>query len=262
MRMRLLIGFWVLFVFSGCFGVSAPQPASAPGDTLGVSILFTAKPDIFPEHWLDSPISAKVERVKPEEEKRSKIAVAKAIGKYPTQVMKDNLKAVYVLRSLNFYNVGFGATYYSDKLYIADDGVAMGYTDRFIEQSFHHEFSSILFFNYKSDFSEEAWNYCNPAGFKYHDEATGGVEALKNNEDGTDFSSFYNAQGFIDQYAQSSMENDINELAQQLFSPDPGFWDMVDKYPQLKKKIRLLIGFYHKINPAFTFEYFKKFDTN
>ena len=261
MRIRILISFWVIYLLTGCYGIMTPQPGTAPGDTLGISISFSATPDIFPRHWLKAPINANVQRLEREEEKRSKAAVVKALVKYPQQVIQNNLRAVYVLRSLNFYNVGFGATYYENKLYLANDGLLMGYSDLFIEQSFHHEFSSILYFNYKKDFNEWAWKQCNPTGFTYHDEETGGVAALKNNEDGTDFASYYNAQGFIDQYAQSSLENDINELAQQLFSPDPGFWIMVDKYPPLRKKTRLLIGFYNKIDPAFTFEYFKNFET-
>ncbi len=261
MRIRLLIGFWVIYLLTGCYGVMAPQPGTAPGDTLGVSISFAATPEIFPAHWLKAPINAHVQRLERVEEKRSKTAVVKALVKYPRPILRDNLRAVYVLRSLNFYNVGFGATYYENKLYLANDGLAMGYTDLFIEQSFHHEFSSILYFNYKNDFNEEAWSQCNPNGFTYHDEETGGVAALKNNEDGTDFASYYNSQGFIDQYAQSSMENDINELAQQLFCPDRDFWQTVNEYPQLRKKVRVLISFYHGINEEFTYDYFKKFDT-
>lgn len=260
MRIRLLIGFWVVYMLAGCYGVVAPQPGAAPGDTLGVNISFSPAAEIFPDHWLKAPISAHVVRLKPQEEIRSKSAVVNAIVKYPRKVIRDNLRAVYVLRSLNFYNVDFGATYYENKLYLANDGIVMGYTDLFIEQSFHHEFSSILYFNYKNDFNEAAWNLCNPTGFTYHDEETGGVAALKNNEDGTTFGSYYNSQGFIDQYAQSSMENDINELAQQLFAPDANFWQTVNEYPLLRKKVRLLIAFYHSINEEFTYDYFKNFD--
>lgn len=260
MRVKMAIGVWISCLLMGCYSMPAPEPATAPGDTLGVTISFSSSRTIFPSHWLSPPISAKVERLKPEEEERSKKAVAKAITKYPRRVIRDNLTTVYVLRSLNFYNVGFGATYYENKLYLANDGVLMGYNDRFLEQSFHHEFSSVLYFGHKSDFDTDSWNYCNPPGFAYNDEATGGVEALRNNEDGTDFDAYYNAQGFIDQYSQSSMENDINELAQQLFMPDEEFWPAVKKHRRLERKVMQLILFYHKIDPQFTYEYFKKFD--
>ena len=56
------------------------------------------------------------------------------------------------------------------------------------------------------------------------------------------------------------MENDINTYAQNLFSPTTGFWDIVEKYPRVKKKVKLLVKFYNKINPVFTMSYFRKLD--
>lgn len=265
MRLRLFILLLLplLWVAPGCEGILArPEPTALPGDTLPARILFDAGPDIFPEHWRQPPISAKFRKLDKEEENRSRECIVKAMGKYPDAMLRKNLKNVYVLRVINFYNVGFGATYYEKNLYIANSGVIMGYTNRFIEQSFHHEFSSILFFAYADVFDKKAWIACNPTGFEYSDEATGGVQSLKDNKDGTYFAETYNKQGFLDQYSQSSMENDVNEIAQQLFSPDPGFWDMVAKYPALKCKVDLLITFYHKIDKAFTLEYFKKYDTS
>lgn len=240
----------------------SPEPTSTPADTLPARISFDASPTIFPDHWRQAPISAKVKRVDHDQEDRSAKCIARAIRKYPIQVIKKNLTTVYVLKTLNFYDVGFGATYYEKKLYIANSGINNGYTDRFIEQSFHHEFSSILFFAYAASFDKNEWNSCNPEGFEYKDEATGGVQSLKDDMDGTYFSTVYNKQGFLDQYSQSSMENDVNQLAQQLFCPDPGFWDVVQRYQPLQCKVQKLINFYHTIDPAFSPEFFKNLDTN
>lgn len=234
-----------------------PEPTSTPGDSVPVRISFDSRSTIFPEHWRQSPINAKVKRLDSDEEERSTKCINKAMGKYPEKVLKENLTTVYVLRTLNFYDVGFGATYYAKNLYIANSGISNGYTDKFIEQSFHHEFSSILFFAYASLFDKDSWMSCNPDGFEYKDEATGGVQSLKDDMDGTYFSSVYNKQGFIDQYSQSSMENDVNQLAQQLFCPDDGFWAVVDRHPRLQCKVQKLIAFYNAIDPTFTLEFFR-----
>lgn len=264
MRTQALFHFLIiplLWLATACSNFGNPEPTTTPGDTLPAKISYNSTPDIFPSHWLQSPISAKVKKLDSDEYTRSAQAVAKAMRKYPDAVIKRNLKNVYVLRTLNFYNVGFGATYYGKNLYIANSGVSNGYTNRFLEQSFHHEFSSILFFAYADDFNKAAWTACNPEGFEYRDEATGGVQSLKDDMDGTYFASVYNAQGFLDQYSQSSMENDVNQLAQQLFCPDPGFWAVVGRYPKLQCKVQKLIAFYNKIDGTFNLEYFKAFDT-
>jgi hypothetical protein len=65
--------------------------------------------------------------------------------------------------------------------------------------------------------------------------------------------------GFLTQYALSDMENDINTLAQNIFRPAPGFWTKVDHYPRIRKKVSLLIDFYHNLSSVFTEQYFRKF---
>jgi hypothetical protein len=251
----------LIWLLVGCQHFGSPEPTSTPGDTLPAKISFSSASNIFPDHWLAAPIKARVKHIDEGEEDRSSQCVARAMRKYPVAVIKKNLNTVYVLRSLNFYDVGFGATYFEKKLYIANSGVSQGYSDRFIEQSFHHEFSSILFFAYADKFNKADWMACNPEGFEYKDEATGGVQSLKDDLDGTWFSATYNKIGFIDQYSQSSMENDVNQLAQQLFCPDPGFWDVVKENPKLQCKVVKLINFYHAIDNTFSLEFFRTLET-
>jgi len=64
----------------------------------------------------------------------------------------------------------------------------------------------------------------------------------------------------LTKYATSGMENDINTYTQNLFSPTKGFWEIVDKYPRVRKKVKVLVAFYNRVNPVFTMSYFKKLD--
>ena len=109
------------------------------------NIIFTADGNIFPSSWYGSGIDAKAESLSAGEIERSKRIIITALDKYPTQLLKNNLKSVYVLKSMSFYGVNYGGTNLPpDIVYAANDGVGMGGTDIVVEQTFHHEFSSVL----------------------------------------------------------------------------------------------------------------------
>lgn len=228
-------------------------------DTLvnGVNASFTYAQEIFPAEWQKAPISAKGSPIVSAEISRSKRVTVKALSKYPEDVLRNNLRAVYWMQSMSFYQVGYGGTNSTDALYLTNDGIAMGYTERYLEQTFHHEFSSILFRNYPSLFDTTAWKANNNSGFIYNDPEDG-VGAIRNNASSQDLDTFYCRRGMLTEYALSSLENDLNTYAQNLFCPSPGFWAIVDRYPRVRRKATLLIAFYQKINGRYTEEYFRK----
>jgi hypothetical protein len=76
--------------------------------------------------------------------------MTKALKKYPTSALQKELKAVYFLKSMKFYNIGYGGTNSNDALYLTNNGEMLGYTELYLEQTFHHEFSSILYRNHPS----------------------------------------------------------------------------------------------------------------
>ena len=157
---------------------------------------------------------------------------------------------------MNFYTVGYGGTNSNDRVFITNNGEVLGYTDRYIEQTFHHEFSSILYRNHPLYFDEVKWQACNPPDFSYTDPENG-VGAIRNNESSQDIDTAFCRLGFLTQYAMSGLENDINTIAQNLFRPTENFWKTVDLYPLIAGKTRLLISFYNKLDPFFTENYFR-----
>lgn len=234
---------------------------AAVADTtiLGVNVQFSYDPSIFPESWRGGAIDGQGENIAPEEISRTKPIMIKALKKYPVSVLDSNLKAVYFLKSMKFYNVGFGGTNSTDTLYLTDDGNAMGFTDSYLEQTFHHEFSSVLFRNYPSLLDTVEWKKANVPGFDYNDPEAG-VGAIRKNQSSQDADTALCKKGFLTQYAYSSLENDVNTLAQNLFRPGAGFWTIVYHYRGIRKKVTLLIHFYHSINAVFTEQYFRQFD--
>jgi hypothetical protein len=231
---------------------------AGPSDTTinGVAVTFDYNLSIFPGGWQLAPINAKGEQLSALEIARCKKVMAMALKKYPSAVLAANLKHVFWLKSMKFYDVGFGGTNATDALYLTNAGEAMGYTDHYLEQTFHHEFSSILFRNFPNYLDTIAWQKSNADGFIYNDPEDG-VGAIRKNQSSQELDTASSRRGLLTQYAMSGMENDINTIAQNLFSPAPEFWSFVDRFPRIRKKTKLLIAFYNRFNPLFTEQYFR-----
>lgn len=246
----LLIG--ILFTFS--------VKARVCSDTTikGVQVSFAYSKNIFPDFWQKPPINANAEPIDQEEIDRCKSIVIRALEKYPSSILRDELKSVYFIRAMKFYDVGYGGTNSTDALYLANNGNSMGYSDLYVEQTFHHEFSSILYRNHIRMFREREWTHSNSHGFRYTDPENG-VGAIRDNRSSQEFDTLLCEKGILTQYSTSGLENDLNTYAQNLFSPSPGFWEIVDQFPRVRKKVRLLVNFYNRINPVFTINYFRKF---
>jgi hypothetical protein len=249
---------WVLLliIIPGLSGFSQAKPDTA---IRGVKVSFAYSPGIFPGFWKEAPIHASAEQIPGNEISRSIVVLINALDKYPSLILERELKAVYFLKTMKFYDVGYGGTNSDDALYLTNNGTASGYTDLYLEQTFHHEFSSILYRNHPSYFRENVWYRNNPLGFIYTDPENG-VGAIRNNQSSQDLDTNLCKKGFLTEYATSGMENDLNTYAQNLFSPSPGFWEIVEQYPRIKKKVKLVVSFYNKVNPLFTMNYFKKLD--
>jgi hypothetical protein len=246
----------VLTVLAFCILYSTR--VQSQGDTVirGVPIHFDYSHNIFPESWRVTPVSGTGGSLERGERQRSKLILSRSLVKYPVHILQRNLRSVFVLRFMKFYNVGYGGTNSDMDIFITNDGNVLGYSDKYIEQTFHHEFSSILFRNHPALFDEPAWKNCNPPGFDYTDPENG-VGAIRNNRSSQEIDTALCRLGFLTQYAMSGLENDINTIAQNLFKPADQFWETVDLYPSLTAKTRLLILFYQQLDPVFTETYFR-----
>jgi hypothetical protein len=238
--------------------LSPMQSQANDADTLihGVKAFFVYKKNIFPPEWQQAPINAKGESMAGAEIKRSKAITAKALAKYPKAMLAKNLKNVFWTRRMSFYDVEYGGTNSNNAVYLANDGKRLGYTDVYLEQTLHHEFSSILFRNFPFHLDTTGWKAAN-LDCDYNDPEDG-VGAIRNHASSQDIDTSLCRLGMLTQYAMSSMENDVNSFAQNLFCPSAGFWQAVDAYPRIRQKTTLLINFYSKLDPAFTEKYFRK----
>ncbi len=223
--------------------------------TADVEIIFETEYGMFPSSWYKGDIQGKAVSLDKSEIARSKRIIAKAMEKYPKGFVEKNLKKIYVLRSLNFYGVEYGGTYYESTLYITNNGEEHNYTDLYVEQVFHHEFSSILLENYPDNFDKYTWNEINGESFEYGD---GGVNAIISGTAGNTFTIQLNEEGFLTEYSKASMEEDVNVLAANLFKANPSFWGITEEYDKIGRKMELLVNFYQSLDPQFTKEYFQQ----
>lgn len=223
-------------------------------DRTGLPIVFVTEDDMFPSSWVGGDVKARAESLDTEQTGRASRLVKDAIGAYPRSVITNNLKKVYVMKSIEFYGLQYGGTNSLDRVYLTAKPAEEGYTDSYIVGSFHHEFSSILLRKYSSDFDEKAWIDSNAPGFKY---GNGGTAALKTGEASTKYDEGLAETGLLTQYSKASVEEDFNMMVEGLFSGDPEFWRLVDKYPRVAKKMRFAVSFYNKLDPVFNEKFFR-----
>ena len=153
-----------------------------------------------------------------------------------------------------FSGIEAGGTYYRRTLFIANDGVRLGYTDPYLESTLHHELSSVLMNRHEHLFPAEAWRRANPPGFAY---LGSGVESIRSGRASLEPEEELLRRGFLHRYSKSTLEDDFNAVATRLFMNDREFWEWYELYPRLRRKVSLAIRFFQSIHPALDQDYFR-----
>ena len=223
-----------------------PLNAQVVDERTGVLICFNVEDKTFPDYWV-SELDAKGTSLDTTDISRSLIVINNALKKYPAELIRSNLKKIYILKSINISGQQYGGTFSSGVIYIKNNC----YPDFFIEKVFHHEFSSILLRKYPRNFKKIRWRICNKTRY-----GKGGLNAIKSGKDSQAFDPVLNEKGCLHQYATSDLEEDFNSFAENLFNPHEIFYETVRNYPILTKKLELILQFYASIDKTFTREYF------
>ena len=231
-------------------------PATAQDTAVnGVRVAFGVEKKMFPSRWHRKGVDAHAVSLTPSEIPRAGRVIGKAIAKYPSGLADYYLDRVYVLKSLWFYGYPYGGTFSKKTLYLTLDENNPLNTDLYLEGRFHHEFSSILWKENLRKLDRKKWISFNPDGFIYGE---GGLDAIRSGVASMETDPGYFSIGFLNRYAMTEIEQDINVLAQNLFTGGPEFWKIVDANERIRGKVLLLIGFYHSLDPVFTETYFRR----
>ncbi|WP_042478440.1 zinc-binding metallopeptidase [Bacillus ndiopicus] len=188
-----------------------------------------------------------------ERESLTKQWLDKAMSKYPSYFLSDNIDNIFVSNKLYVYGVRYGGTYIGKDIYLTNQN---HYTFKDFEKIFHAEFSSILYYKNQKKFNDKAWQALNPKGFQYSGDGSEYLES-KNSKYDSSKDKLYFEKGFLTEYATTSLENDFNAIVRAMFSGDKTLWDNIDNNPSLNGKLDLAIKFYNSLDPMFTKEYFK-----
>ena len=214
----------------------------------GIPIIFIHESDMYPESWLSPAINQKSKSIDTTEIERSQRIILNAFSKYPVRVLRTYLQRVYITSGLEAYGTPMGGTRSENRVYINNTGIKNGYTDDYIEHSFHHEFSSVLLLNSDTIFNSETWNAFNDSSFTYGNDE---FESIREGRSWQTFDTLLHEKGFIHAYACTTLENDFNSFAQYLFLPPNEFIAAIKKCPRLKRKLFYVIDFYCKIDSGY-----------
>jgi len=224
----------------------------------GTKIYFATADDMFPASWQEGDINGYAKSLQMSELGRSAEVIFRALDKYPVAVLQKNLSRIYIFSELEFYGQPYGGTNSNDVVYLTNNGIDDGYTDAYLEQLFHAEFSSILLRNFAPESYDKRWCAINNEEFVY---GAGGVQEIKEGKAGLKYGEYFYEAGFLYEYAMSGSENDLNSIAENLFCPDKQFWTVYENYPRVKQKVHLAIKLYNLIDEEFCKEYFLKFES-
>lgn len=175
--------------------------------------------------------------------------LSQSLKKYPVQVIRKYLDAIYLAKRIDRDGVSYSGTYgyFFWSVYLVDDGWKN--EDR-SERTFHHEFSSLLL--KRHSFLLNPWLKQNPKNFNYlyYDNTNKLDIRIRGKGRKSDYEN-----GFMTDYGRTSFENDFNEYAAMIFTHPQKFKKIMHQYPRVRGKFLLFLDFYHKIDPIFTEEY-------
>lgn len=228
--------------------VHSDEPSRSSGAS--IPIVFSADSAVFPAAWREAPFLAVATEVEPEDRDVAIRAIRRALAKYPEPLLVEHLSRVVVVRELRFSSIRAAGTNSIDTVYVACDGDSQD----FVEETVHHELSSILLRNFEARFAAHAWARLNAQDFVYGES---GVEAILRHADSLEYDDEWNERGFLHEYAAATLEDDFNSIVEKLFMNDARLFEIGARFPVIAEKIRLTEEFYRAIDPGFTPEWFR-----
>ena len=224
-------------------------PKGAKDERTGITIQFRVNEEMFPKSWETAEINAKGASLDKLEFERNSKLINIALNKYPAALLMNNLREIYILKSLEVAGYAYGGTASWDIVYIADGEV---------EDLFHHEFSHVLLLGHPDKFNKKEWESLNEMSY-----GSGGFEALKDLSKSESWferqivDRTFNSKGFLTQYASSAFEEDVATFAENLFLPNCQRSRAIKANVKLAEKQKLVIEFYNSLDEIFTKEYFE-----
>ena len=242
----------LIFLSVDAFGLETTQIdgeiASIQQD-FNVQIHCTYDRDLFfPASWKSASSEMFAKQVERVEVARLLPSIRTFLSAHPLSVIHSDLDHIYVLGELSFKGKDYGSTYNNKSIYLTCKDVGSRYTEEFLAQRLHSEFSSILLRHHP--FPSLQWTQINPRDFRY---SGTGFEVVHLSSR-YDFSEHFCAEGFLLSYSRSSMENDFNMISAWLFTKKDALDAVSLQHNKIKLKQTIAEQFYTSVSDQYHFD--------
>ncbi len=216
----------------------------------GIEISTVTQKGMFPSNWLKPPINAKAISLSVHRRNASVQMAQESLTKYPANLIGSRIKHVFILDDLWIYDKSASGTFSDQSIYIKNFGLRYGNCD-WMERKIHTSLARIFKKHNSFAFDEKAWLLANAKDFEY-----GKGENAKVKDGDAEVSTADPENGFLCQYAKTSVSADFSMTSGFLFSGYQRIWDLAEKFPRIKQKLDLTIKFYNNIDPSLNRDFF------
>lgn len=116
---------------AGLFPSSFEDKDEIPDKIGPVKIITKISDAFYPSYWTnDAKIKPVAQAADLEQIKRMIPLIKSFVKDYPEDLLRDNLKGIYICKKLQFYGKDFGGTNSADGVYICIRTVKEGYTNK------------------------------------------------------------------------------------------------------------------------------------
>ena len=175
------------------------------------------------------------------------------LPKYGNEFLRKHLKKIYILDEIIVNDRAVASTHCDSMLFLVNPSFLHKFH---FEKLFHAEFSIMLLEAYPEYFDQDSWMKLNSILFQYvgYDKTLENQLSVAYKGLWPDFEEARN--GFVYEFAKSSMKADFGSIASFLFAEHVFRKHIPEKFPVVQKKLDFALRFYNQLDPRFTAEYF------
>ncbi|MBT8340984.1 MAG: hypothetical protein HKP58_01040 [Desulfatitalea sp.] len=222
----------------------------------GIKIVYEVSDDyFFPEERTiipaGPPRSSKIKPIYRRVLVRYPRILQKAFDKYPVDIIKRYLNAIYFAGEIDDGEAKYAGTLdpFRRIVYLVDNGY---YDDEQAISTFHHEFCTMLLRSHS--FYVNPWTDNHPKDFKYLWEIYDAWEEVREARLSVTDEYCYE-RGIVTNYGLTTFSNDLSEYSSMIFTYPEKFKKIMNQYPRVRGKFLVWLEFYQKIDPIFTEAY-------
>jgi hypothetical protein len=224
-------------------GLTLDQESGTQRRVAGVEISTPDLP-VLPKEWPSDTYPTILVKLDTGLRSKALTAVASILRQYPERVLGQCVEKIELVGALRCRDLNPSGANCGHTIILGCAGLKEDELDiPNLRQTFHHEFSCLLFNRYPEKFPTKKWMSANPVGFRYRDNEilTPEYNTGVNEKDAGD--------GFACSYGRVCMQKDFATIVENLFEPAADFKILLGRYPHLREKAILAMSFYVQIDP-------------